>query len=174
MSDRLEDIKNLLLSRDYITVVQKTGDGCIVTYPYPKLIQGSGFPPRLIECFAIQRGEKPGFWVNTSYDSDTKDRFIEIPEYAMRLYIVCEIAACNGQIPIDPSLMVFIDDKRVVFPDIEDIILAPSGEDEANKESLLYRLIVEARNDGFPPEYYDVAKTHNVGQGYEIIRKFYE
>src|SRR5436309_3086919 len=101
MNEMFAEVKQLLLKHDYVTTVRQTGDGCIVTYPHPKLLYHGENIPRLIECFAIQRGKNPGFWASTTFDpGDMGERFIAVPEYAIRLYIVCEIAACNSRIPI--------------------------------------------------------------------------
>lgn len=169
-----EDVKKLLLKHDYITRINKTGDGCIITYPHPKLLYPEWDYARLIECVAIQRGVKPGFWVNTTYDKpEEKDRFISVPEYAMRLYIVCEVASCNARIPIDPTMLVFFNEQDEEQEDIESIIPDPLVENDRKLEGFLYGLIVEARNDGFPPEYGKVAETHSVGDGYNLIKRFY-
>jgi hypothetical protein len=174
MSDRFDEVKSLLRQKDYLTVVRQQGDGCIVTYPHPKLLHDSKKIPRLIQCISIQRGNEPGFWVNTTMETNSKERFIPLPEYAMRLYIAFEIAACNSQIPINAALVSFEDGEGREYDDIEDIIPSPSSEDEKKKEGILYGLIVEAKNDGFPPEFEKVAETHGVAEGYRIIRKFYE
>lgn len=175
MSGRFEEVKQLLMKHDYVTSVRQTGDGCIVTYPHPKLLYGAEDIPRLIECFAIQRGKKPGFWVSTTFDKqDQGERFIDVPEYAMRLYIVCEIAACNFQIPLDPSLLFFFDEGGQEREGIESIIKKPESEKEAGMEGFLFKLVMEARNDGFPQKYEDVAETHKVKEGYVMIRKFYD
>lgn len=167
-----KDVKKLLYKHDYITIVQKAGDGCIITYPHPKLLNDF---PRLIESFVFQRGDKPGFWESTSYDKEGEtEYFREVPEYAFRLYVVCEISACNNSIPIAPSLMVFLNENNEEKDDIEDILSPPSTDEDQKKEGFLYRLVIEARNDGFPSQYDKVAKTHGVDVGYTIIRKFYE
>lgn len=167
----IDKIKKLLFKHDYITVVQKSGDGCIITYPHPKLIYEV---PRLVEFFTFQRGDKPGLWGTTSYDKEEEgERFIDVPEYAIRIYVMYEIVACNMRIPIDPSLIIYLDENEKEQEDIDMIINAPSGQDNRQKEGFLYGLVIGARNDGFPPEYDEIAKTHGVQDGYNIIKRFY-
>lgn len=170
------DVKSLLIKRDYITRLQKTEDGCIITYPHPKLLYKNKPFPRLIEYISIERGDNSGFWVSTSYDDDdVEERFIPIPEYAMRLYIICEIQACNNSIPVNPSVMMFVDENNHEVNDIADLLEDPKKEsEEDDREGFLYGLVIEARNDGFPSEYEKVAQTHKVEDGYNLIRKFYE
>lgn len=168
--DRMAEVRALLRTRDYITTVKKQGDGCIITYPHPILLNGASLP-RLVECFTIKRGVKPGMWTTTSYDA--KENWVDIPEYAIRLFIACEVAACNYRIPIDPSLTVFLDESESEKEDLEDVIQGPSTEEDRKKEGFLYALVSEARKDGFPPVFEEVAGTHGLAEGYRIIRPFY-
>lgn len=175
MNDEFNKVKQLLRKKDYISICKKDGDGCIVTYPYPKLFYGDKNIPRLIEYFNIQRGQEPGFRVNTTFDKPgQEDRFIAVPEYAMRIYIINEIIACSIQIPINSSLLILLDDEDNEKTDMSEIVSNPSSEEDIKKEDLLYTLITEASHNGFSPEFEVIAEKHGISEGYKIISKFYK
>lgn len=173
-NNRFSEVKSLLRKHDYVVILQGTPDGCIVTYPHPRLIYPGQDQPRLVQSFRIQRGNEPGFWVHTTVDEGSEERFFGVPEYAMRIYIICEITACCYQLPLHPELRVYVDAANQERPAIEDVIPAPSSEVDRKKEAFLQQLIVSAREDGFPPIHEEVATTHGVGDGYKILRQFFD
>lgn len=172
MSDKLVAIKKLLRKHDYLVVVQQTGDGCVVTFPHPILLLQDKSLPRVVECFAIRREKEPGMWVNTSFDQpDDPGKFIVVPEYAMRLFIVCEINAWCHRLSVDPSLVVYLTKDNQEKENIHDVIDNP---DDMHREGFLQGLVIEAIKDNFTPMYEDVAKTEGVSEGYQLIRPFFD
>lgn len=170
MSDRNRDVLELLRKHDYVTTAVKEGDGCVLTFPHPKLLL-SPDSIRIVERIALVRGGSPGLQVSTSLSKE--EAFIAVPEYAVRLYIVSEIAAVNQNIGLDQDMVVFIDDDGNEHDNIQDIVASPQTDDERGRERFLYTLFIEAVADGFPPEYEAVAATHHVKDGYDAIRRFY-
>lgn len=168
----MNQVKELLRKHDYITVAQKCGDGCIVVYPHPKLVDDS---PRLVESFSFTRGDKPGFFLSTSHDTDGQiEKFVPVSEYIIRLYVLTAIMLRNAKIPFDPSTMLYVSENNTEAVCIGDIIDEPHTEEEKEKENKLANLLTDARNNGFPAEYDDIANSLGIGEGYSIIRKFYE
>jgi hypothetical protein len=165
----IEDIKSLLRRKDYITTVQQTESGCVIKYPHPKLIRGG---IRLVERYAIDRGDAPGVRVLTSYMDE--EQFIPVPEYAIRLFISTEMGICCAQIGISLNLIDYLDTVGVHVERLSDIIDPPTVSGDLQREGFLSKLFVEARVDNFPSEFEKVAETHNVVDGYQILQKFFK
>jgi hypothetical protein len=165
----LEAVKQLLRKRDYIITVQQSGDGCIVTYPRPILLMPN---KRLVETYTLKRSDGTGLLVNTTFLESEK--FIPLPEYAIRPFLAAEIEMCCRQIMVDISLVDYISEDGAIHDNLGDIVASPSTNAELQREAFLSKLIVEARVDGFPSEFEKVAETHEVLEGYQTIRTFFK
>lgn len=167
----IDDIKNLLRKHDFITTVRATEEGCVIKYPHTKLNRKNN-EGRLIETYKIERGEKPGFRVTTTFLDD--EHFIDVPEYAMRLFLVSEIGLCCNHLGISPKLVDYINIDGDFVSTVHEILRHPGTHEELQKEGFLNKLYAEALVDLFPPEYENVAATHNVLEGYQVLTKFFK
>jgi hypothetical protein len=165
----IEEIKSILKPLHYIPVVRKTEGGLLVEYPHPKLTKPQF--PRLLEAFIVRRGENPGIFYNSSFFPEEK--FVSVPEYAVRLFLMANIISCCKQIPISDDLIVFVDEQGGEHEDIEDVVEDPSTPKGVTDEGFLTKLVAAAREDNFSTEYEKVALTHGVHEGYKLVRTFF-
>lgn len=166
---RIKEIKKLLGNKDYLPVVKKSGDGCVVTMPEPKLTKPA--LGRLIEVYAVNRSrEKQGVYCNSSYQPE--ETFVAVPEYAIRAFILCGIAYTCNQLPISSELLAFFNEKGDEVDGISDVIESPSG-DERTKEGFLIKLFSDAKEENFDPVFEEVALTHGVREGYRLCKSFH-
>lgn len=164
------DLKELLKKRNYITRITKDGDGCIIQFPHPKLTHRGS---ELVEYVQFQRKQETGLNVYTSLDTNNK-RFIPMPEYVFRFFIMCEIWCLHIEWDLPLDLVVYLDESKNEFNDIENIIKEPTNTEDVQKEKFLKTLCLEAYKDNFPKEYRQVAITHGIDAGYQTILKFFD
>jgi hypothetical protein len=167
--DRIKEIKELLKKHSYVPLVCQAGDGIYVRMPNPRLMVPRR--ERIVEAYAIRRGDESGVYHST--DADPVERFISVPEYAIRLYLFGRVLVACRLVPVDHELSCFIDERGEYRDRIEDVVALPSDEEEASREGFLTTLTLEARKDGFSPVYEDVAATHGVLDGYRLIKTFF-
>lgn len=167
---RINEIKELLRIHDYIPIVRKIGDGILIKLPRAKLLPKP--LPALFYAYAVKRGKGAGLFHNSSKSSEEK--FTSVPEYAIRLFLMSDVSACCSRIPISDSLVCFLDEEGKEQEKIENIVEPPSNGEDQNKEGFLTTLIMEARRDNFPCKYEEVALTHDVHEGYRLLKTFFE
>lgn len=162
---RIEEIKKFLRYNDYLPEVRQCGDGCIVTMPHPTLVMPK--EPRIIEAYAVKRGEESGVYFNCT--TNLKEGFLGVPEYGIRLLIQCGIAVSCIHVGVSPTIVSYYDGEGVEVKNITDIIGGPS---DRSREGFLLTLFSEAQRDNFPAKYDQVAMTHNVAEGYRLCKSF--
>jgi hypothetical protein len=167
---RLAEIKQLLKLHKYVPIVQKMDDGVLVKLPRPKLVRTP--KPEVIEAYSIRRGDNPGVFHNSSLSPDEK--FTSMPEYAIRLFVMSEVSACCGRLPISDELICYLDEEGREKTELESIVEPPSNQDDRGKEGFLTTLFIEARGERFPRQYEEVARTHGVREGYLLIKTFFQ
>lgn len=167
---RIDEIKKLLRRHDYAPIVQKMGDGVLVRVPHPRLVDGVGTP--LVQAYAIKRGVDAGLYYNSAYSPEEK--FVSIPEYAIRLFVMSDVSARCEQVPISDHLVCYLDEEGREHRELESIVAQPSNQEDRSKEGFLTRLFTEARADNFAAKYEEVARTHGVREGYRLIKSFFE
>lgn len=167
---RLKKIKGFLQFYDYLPIVRQVGDGCIVTMPHAKLIRKD--QPRLIEAYAMERGSKPGIYCNSS--NRQEETFVVVPEYALRIFLMCSIDYTCNYLPISPAIIKYVNEKGEEVENLTKLINPPNSESELTKEQFLATVFLEAKEDDFPDTYQEVAETHGVGPGYNLCKYFYK
>src|SRR5687767_12932774 len=118
LTDRTDEVRRILRKHDYVPVVRKVGDGVVITMPYPKLSRP--IQPRFVEAYAIKRGKESGLFYNSNLNTD--ERFVSIPEHAIRLFIMSDVSACCSRVPISDSLVYYLDEGGSDHPNIECIV----------------------------------------------------
>lgn len=166
---RINEIKELLGKYDYITTVRKTGDGIVVLYPHPKLIKPRS--PRIKEAYGIQRGERTGVYYNSNIFPDEK--FIGVPEYAVRMYLVASLIHGCNRTPINSNLIQFFDENGGKYDNIEDIVSPPSTPEDVQREVALANLIYSPPDDLSSPECETAALHYKVHEGFRLLQPFF-
>lgn len=161
---RLAEIKTLLRKHDYLPIVRKMGDGIIAKFPSKQAAK------RLVEAYAVQRGSAPGLFYNSSLS--ISEKFISIPEYAIRPFIAAGIVACCDRVSIHWSLVRYEDEEGEEGSSWDSIVDPPSIEAERSREHFLATLFQEAKKDGFPVRFEQVAVDHSVYDGYKLMQIF--
>ncbi len=164
------NVKNLLRSHGYAPVVRKVGDGIIATFPRPRLTRPH--VPEISKAYAVKRGQESGLYYNSSLAPEEK--FMSLGEHAVRLFLMSDIVWHCKRVPIAVDTVCFLDEGGEDHGTIEEIVDAPSTEEERAKEGFLRGLFMEAREDGFPSDFEGVAMNHGVYDGYRLIKAFFE
>ena len=167
---RIAEIKKLLRESDYVPIVQRMGDGCILTLPHPVL--RTPLIPRLTQGYAIKRDGDTGIYYNTSLSPTEK--FMSVPEYAIRLLVMVEIVSLCKKVPIAVELLHYVDEDGGPLSAMEEILDPPSSEEEQNREGFLKGLFFDSRGENFPPDFEEVAIVHGVHDGYRLVNAFFE
>jgi hypothetical protein len=167
---RIAEIKKLLRESDYVPIVQRVGDGCIFTLPHPVLV--TPLIPRLTQGYAIKRGGDTGIYYNTSLSPTEK--FMSVPEYAIRLLVMVDIVSCCKRLPISVDLVHYVAENGEPLSAMEEIIDPPASEEEQAREGFLKGLFFDSRGEGFPPDFEEVAIVHGVHDGYRLVKAFFE
>ncbi len=168
----MNEIQTLLKRKDYIPVVQRTDNGCIVIYPHAKLNRvGSN---RIVERYIINHNEvdKPGFLFATTLTNT--EEFVQTPPYCIRICIEAEINRICGQLGVSTKLVEYQDENGTTLSNLHDVVPPPTLEEDLHKEGFLNKLFVEAQIDHFPIEFEKVAATHQVDEGYNLLVKLFK
>jgi hypothetical protein len=158
-------VKELLKKHDYLVIAQQHGDGCLVTYPDVKLLHPK--QKRVTESFVVNRGTEHGLFVHATYLDDSV--FVNVPLYAVRIFIQEEMSLCCRQIGLNTSMVEYLDADGQVKESLEEIVDGPETANDLKKEGFLRKIFVEARVDDFNPEYENVAEAHEVAEGYKVL-----
>lgn len=167
---RYKEIKELLRNNEFLMVIAKDGDGC--TIKTPGMLVGDEFVHGHTTSVRIVRGAESGISYTSSRDLLRRQHFIAVPEYAIRLFIISEATTCGMGVGLDIELLTVMDGDDEV-DELESIIPDPESEEERRKESDFIRIYIEARKNGFPAEFDDVALSRGVYEGYKICKSFY-
>lgn len=167
--NRIKEIKELLKKHSYVPLVCQVGDGIYVRMPHATLMVPRR--ERIVEAYAIRRGVESGVYHST--DADPTERFTSVPEYAIRLYLLGRLSVTCRLVPISHELSCYVDEGGGYHDRIEDVVASPSDPEEGSREGFLTTLMLEARKDGFPPDFEGIAATHGVLDGYRMIKTFF-
>jgi hypothetical protein len=167
---RIEEVKKLLRESDYVPVVQRMGDGCILTLPHPVL--RTPLIPRFTQGYAVKRGSETGLYYNTSISPTEK--FMSVPEYAIRLLVMVDILSLCKKVPISLDLLHYVGEWGEPLSAMEEIIDPPSSKEEQAMEGFLKGLFFDSSGEGFPTAFEEVAIVHGVHDGYRLVKAFFE
>lgn len=170
MSKRMQDIRQLLRQHKYAPLVCKRDDGVTVRMPHPKLTRPK--TPPIVEAYSITRGEGSGLHYNSLLHPE--EQFISLPEHAIRLFLEADIHSCCRRVPIGEETVHFLDEGGAERTSLDDLVDPPSTEAERTQEGFFRTLFRQARDDGFPAEFEEVALTHGFHGSYRLIRSFFE
>src|SRR3712207_2625961 len=123
---RREEVKQLLQRHDYVPIIKQWGDGCLVRMPHPRLTRPN--LPRLIEAYNLARGSKPGVYYASTFNPD--ERFVSVPEYAMRLFIMSQVMQLCRTLPVSDEVLVILNARGEEVEQVEEIINPPFDEKE--------------------------------------------
>jgi hypothetical protein len=163
---RIKEIKQLLRQYDYVPIARKVGDGLMLVMPHPALAS-PGIKP-VTEAYVIRRGVDSGYFYNSSIDPT--ERFVSVPEYAIRLVLLSRILKHCERVPISHELVCYFDEENGEHPYLDDVVSSPLIEEERAKEGFLATLVAEARREDFSSKLEEVALTHGVYEGYQLVQ----
>lgn len=163
----LSEIRKYLAAHDYLARVKHIDSGCILNVPVK--VFGTALPFRE-RVYAYNR-KRNCLHVRNDEEKTTVD--FEIPQYAARLAIWCDLSIVMQQMNYSLSCVQVVDADDKDVSDCDDFAsVAPNfidSEENRQKETVLSEIFMQALEMQLNGSFHEMAQQHGVVEGYERL-----
>jgi hypothetical protein len=172
--ENIVKIREILQELGYMVTLKQTEKGLTAVFPNKKLFSNSPITA-IKRYYSPMYGDTPGIdFYSTNLEPHNK--FVDCPEYVVRLAIACDIISVCTYYEYNPKLILVYDkeDKLMDYNStltLSELVKETQSERQQELELKLKGIVQKAIPGHFGAKYAEQAKKHNVVEGYEFLRK---
>ena len=162
-----QDIIPFLKKHNYVVSISKQGKYICLNLPGQKN-KHENIDAKTIK-YRIQYGKNPQI-----IKHDKVREVIKAPNYAIRLYILCDIIEHCRQIKYGYNCVIFDKNGRELYGLDDSFLLTMKEPTETDKEDILFNLFEVISVNGFNSDSDEIADKHQIREGYDLLRTIFE